>query len=456
MNIKRKVNFVVTDLDDTIWDWLLMWYNSFEPYLRRISNEFNVDIEVLKKDFKEIHQKYGSGEFSFVYHELKSLSQAQKDTFDKSDHKKKSIIHEYNSLKKNNLVLCNGVLKTLKKIKENGALIVGFTESNAFFTKYRIKHLELDGLLDCVYAPVDMGIPDNVYKYYSEEFWQPDITEMRYLPKSVIKPAPEILEIILKDFNANKESTIYIGDKLDKDISMANVASITSVYAQYGHKIETKEYELLRDVTHWTEKDVQREKDFKEEHKNNPLANYTLEKSFDELTKHFSFFPFNHKINPQNVSNVIKIWEKVIDVQQHFNDIELRIRNLAITTFTFIIGGIGYLEKENLSLQIKEVLLPYSTILAFFGVVILFAFFYMDKFWYHRLLQGAVNQGRKIEQKWSKYIPEINLSQSIKNSSSHRFLWHWEIRSEQKFRIFYGMLIAVLFLFGGIIMWFRN
>ena len=28
---------------------------------------------------------------------------------------------------------------------------------------------------------------------------------------------------------------------------------------------------------------------------------------------------------------IVEIWKKVIDVQQHFNDIELRIRNMAIT-----------------------------------------------------------------------------------------------------------------------------
>lgn len=456
MNAKRKVNFVVTDLDDTIWDWLKMWHNSFEPYLKRISSEFKIDIEILKKDFKEIHQKYGSSEFSFVFNELKSLSQDQKDKFNTADGKKKSIIHDYNRLKKNSLFLCSGVLQTLKKIKEDGALVIGFTESNAFFTKYRIKHLELDGLIDFVYAPIDMGVPNSVYKHYSDTFWEPEITEMRYLSKNVKKPAPEILEIILKDFNANKESTIYIGDKLDKDISMSNETYITSVYAKYGDKIETEQYNLLRDVTHWTEEDVQREKDVKEIHGKKPIADITLEKSFDELTDHFSFFPYNNELNPQNIPNVIKIWEKVVDVQQHFNDIELRIRNIAVTAFTFIIGGIGYLEKENLKFTFPNFVIPFSSALAIIGIIILLAFFYMDKFWYHKLLQGAVNQGRMIEKKWAKYIPEIGLSQSIKDSSPHSFLWFWNIHSEQKFRIFYGMLFGILLLLCSIILIFRN
>jgi phosphoglycolate phosphatase-like HAD superfamily hydrolase len=457
MTAKRKVNFVVTDLDDTIWDWLKMWHNSFEPYLQRISSEFNIDIEVLKNDFKKIHQKYGSSEFSFVFKELETLTEEQKGIFDVATINQKSILHEYNSLKKYNLSLYDGVIETLKEIKQSGALIVGFTESNAFFTKYRIKHLEIDGLLDCIYAPVDMGVPESVYKHYSEDYWQPQITEMRYLSKSILKPAPEILEIILKDFNADKDTTIYIGDKLDKDISMANTASVTSVYAKYGHRIETEQYELLRDVTHWTESDVQREKEYKLKETQNPIANFTLEKSFKELKNYFSFFPYDYIINPQNAPHVIKIWEKVIDVQQHFNDIELRIRNIAITTFTFIIGGIGFLEIGGLEFEMKNSTVPYSTILAVFGFLIICAFFYMDRWWYHKLLSGAVKKGLQIEEKWSKFLPEITLSESIANSSPHRFIFpKLKVHSKDKFWIFYGLLLIPLAVLGLVLFFIGN
>lgn len=76
---KQKVNVVVTDLDDTIWDWLTMWYNSFEPYLNRIIDEFDIDKNILKESFKKLHQKYHSSETSFAYYELDCLTDAQKE-----------------------------------------------------------------------------------------------------------------------------------------------------------------------------------------------------------------------------------------------------------------------------------------------------------------------------------------------------------------------------------------
>lgn len=456
MSNKKRVNFIVTDLDDTIWDWLRMWYNSFEPYLNRISKEFNVDISTLKKDFKAIHQKYSSTEASFIHQELTCITQEQKNKFDKPNLNEKSILHEYYSLKKHNLFLYDGVKESLKKLKEKGVIIVGFTESNTFFTKYRIKHLELDGLIDYIYAPIDTGVPNSVYRHYNEDYWEPEITEIRYLSKGTIKPAPEILDIILRDFKAKKENTIYIGDKLDKDVSMANMAEIDSVYAKYGDKIDSDKYQLLRDVTHWTVEDVEREKLFKKQHNETPLAKYILEKSFDELFKLFDFFNFDSKLSTKNLSKVISIWEKTIDVQQHFNDIELRIRNIALTAFTFIIGGIGYLEKEQFSFTFNSIEIPYSTLLAIAGLIILIAFFYMDKYWYHRLLQGAVNHGSFIEQKWGKFLPEIKITQTIGEASPHKLLYIWNIHSKHKFRIFYGLLLVSLFALGIVLMIIRN
>ena len=148
--MQKRVNFVVTDLDDTIWDWLSMWHSSFEPFLERISKDLMIDKNDLKNDFKQLHQKYGTSEASFIIEDLKLLNEAQKEQVNSETGNKKSIMHEYYYNKKNNLKFYDGVLKTLATIKASGAMIVGFTESHSFYTKYRIKSLNLDGLIDCI------------------------------------------------------------------------------------------------------------------------------------------------------------------------------------------------------------------------------------------------------------------------------------------------------------------
>jgi HAD superfamily hydrolase (TIGR01662 family) len=287
----KDVNFIITDLDDTIWDWLEMWFMSFSPYLERISLETGIDIDVLKDEFKVLHEKYGTTEMSFIYKELPSIVTDFHPLFDKSTAGHKNILQEYYYNKKNNLKAYHGVIDTLKYIKSKGVKIVAFTESNVFFTKYRTKLLELDGILDAIYSPEGPDVPASVYKHDNEDLWEPTTTMIKTLPRETRKPNAQILDTILKDFNADKEKTVYIGDKLDRDILMAQQAGMTSVHASYGHKIESERYKLLVAVTHWTEEEVIRERNFKNQNEEVKAPDYTI-KSFIELETLFNYSEF--------------------------------------------------------------------------------------------------------------------------------------------------------------------
>lgn len=463
MDKKKKVNCVITDLDNTIWDWFSMWYNSFYPYINRISKEFNIPIDELKADFKKLHQTYGSSEASFLYEKLETLDDSQKKKIKESINDNKSIIHEYNSLKKHSLVLYKGVKDALKELKSKDVLIIGFTESNDFFTKYRLKQLGLDGLIDVIYAPIAFDLPENFSTYYPANYWEPELTEFRYLPKEVKKPAPQILEIILKDFSIDKENTIYIGDKLEKDVRMANMADIYSIFAEYGNLVATSDYTLLREVTHWTDKEVETEKITEEMYKtemNDVTPQLTLKQSFDEILNSFDFCPFVSSPDKRNIGVILPMWEKTINVQQHFNEIELKIRNLALTAFTFILGAVGYLEINYHAITTECCEIPYSSLVSFVGLFVIFAFFYMDKFWYHRLLKGAVDQAIMIEKRWRRYYPEIALTYKIgERSPIHLFKstrFGCTLHSDNKYYIFYGLLWAVLALAGTILIIVHN
>lgn len=214
----KDVNLVITDLDDTIWDWLYMWYNSFSPYFNRIVQETGIEEKKLKEAFKQLHQTYGTTEMSFAYKELPIIKKEFYPLFEASSDLSKSILHEYYSNKKHNLKAYEGVVNALKTIKSKGSLIIAFTESYVFFTKYRIKHLGFDGLIDCVYSPNGSNLPLSVYQHYDDDFWEPKITKIKVLPTDTRKPNADILNQIMEDYNADKKKVIYVGDKLDKDI----------------------------------------------------------------------------------------------------------------------------------------------------------------------------------------------------------------------------------------------
>lgn len=89
----------------------------------------------------------------------------------------------------------------------------------------------------------------------------------------------------------------------------------------------------------------------------------------------------------------VEIWKKIVDVQQHFNDLELRIRNFALAlTGAFLVLG-GYAIKESVFTKLFGQEVSVSSLIVLAAIVPLLAFYFMDKYWYHKLLEGAVNAG---------------------------------------------------------------
>lgn len=448
----KKVNLVITDLDDTIWDWLKMWYTSFHPFLMGIHEATGVDLATLKAGFKALHQQYGTSEVSFAYKELKILSDQQKKLIEQENNGP-SLIHQYNRNRKQNLILYDGVLQTLLALKCQGVKLAGFTESNSFYTKYRLKTLGIDGLFDIIYTPDDHGLPPTVKRFYKEDHWEPKCTEFHVLPNGTRKPNPEVLKQIVSDIQGAIENTIYIGDKLDKDIYMANQAEVTSVHASYGHQIETKAYELLRAVTHWSDVEVQRERDTK-----NALWGFQVSpdltiQNFEEILGKFEFVRFKRAMSEKD--NIIEIWKAVVEVQKHFNDIAIRIRSLALTLFTFFLGGIGFSFREHVTINLFGLTIPLSAIIGLFGFLSMYAFYFMDKYWYHQFLVGSVNKGLEIENAYRQEFPNLNLAKTISDKSKEKiFFGRLSVRSDQKINVFYSLLLVPLFIAFALLMFF--
>jgi len=444
----KQVSVLITDLDDTIWDWLSMWYKSFNPYFESIKTECGIDEKTLKKDFKKLHCKYHTSEVSYAYKELKSIDEKFYPNFEGEN----KILHHYNSNKKHNLELYDKVRETLTEIRSKGTKIIGFTESNIFYTKYRIKTLGLDGLFDIIYTTEDHEIPETVEKVYPKEQWEVKDTVFKVLPSGFKKPNAAILMKILIENNSKVNNAIYIGDKLDRDIYMASQINMVSVHASYGYITDNKEYELLRDVTHWSKKEVKREKQFKKGIKDKTIIpTYTIT-NFSQLLDIFAFTEFktiyekDFVISEEDKANKIEIWKSTVEVQKHFNDLQIRIRNYGITLFTFIFAGIGYCLKDNIFLHLFGISFSLASLIALIGVLVIVAIRFMDLHMYHRLLEASVAKGIEIEKSLSFVYPEISLSSHIKSKSPFKFMFGINVHSSTKLRFFYFLLLIPLIL----------
>jgi hypothetical protein len=156
------------------------------------------------------------------------------------------------------------------------------------------------------------------------------------------------------------------------------------------------------------------------------------------------------------VKLAVEAWKKTVDVQQHFNDLELRVRNFAITFTAAVLGLVGWALKEGVDSFLPVGLLAIGTL----GWV---AFYLMDRHWYHRYLDGAVKHGQAIEE-WLRTVTGtevFSLASGIKQASGiplskrREGVWPWlvgrfvkegRLRSHHRINLFYWSFMGAFAL----------
>lgn len=118
-------------------------------------------------------------------------------------------------------------------------------------------------------------------------------------------------------------------------------------------------------------------------------------------------------------AEIIEVWKAVIDVQIHFNDIGMRIRGMFVTIILALFASLGFLLDKKIGLQAGRLVIQFAVVVPLFGVLGTYLFYFMDRYWYHRLLTGAVKQGIAIEKLGIGTIPELNLTKVIGDESPY-------------------------------------
>lgn len=343
------------------------------------------------------------------------------------------------------------MFSSLWEIKNSGTKIIAYTESMSFYSAYRLKRFGLDGVIDILFSPQDHDIPAGVsvdkMRRLPEEYYELQVTELRHTPLGELKPNPGILLDIIESIGADKDRCVYVGDSIFKDVAMARDVGVHDVHAEYGESQKRPEYKLLQDVSHWTEEDVQREREIMSK-KYDFLPSTTLKEVFAEIFKYFEFTEFKSTKDPA-ISNeerrdIIDIWKKCVDVQQHFNDLEMRIRNFAITVVGALIAGVSFTYQQSLQTELFGVVLPTGVGLVAAAAFAWGGFFLMDRFWYHILLKGAVKHAAKIEDLYRERIPGIDLGSTISESSGAVKFLCVKMNSDRRLTTFYGVGLAIL------------
>jgi phosphoglycolate phosphatase len=284
-----RVSLLITDLDNTLWDWFDAWYASFSAMLHRLSELSSIPQNLLEKEIQAVHQRRGTSEYSYLLNELPSL--LKKHPNEKPSEVYDEAIHVLNRERLRHTKLYIGVKETLHELRRRKVPVVAYTESVAFWSEWRIRRTGLDGLIKVMYSSPDHDFPSGVsvqqLRTLPPSAYGLRETVHKHVPPRTLKPNAQILRSILADFSASPNEAVYVGDSLMKDVVMAQELEVHDVLAQYGISHDREGYELLRRVSHWTPEDIQREKDLSVQPTVSPT--YTLADGFSQLLSMFNF-----------------------------------------------------------------------------------------------------------------------------------------------------------------------
>lgn len=261
------IKLIITDLDNTLYDWVTFYSKSFDAMVSIICRETFLDKNSLLLEYRDIHRKYKNSEQPFATLDLPSIQRffGTKDRGELS-HKLKFAFDEFSRVRNDTLKLYPGVRETLIELKNKGVIIVGHTESFEYNSLYRLNKLGVLQFFKHIYTQKDVN---NTHPFVSNDpLYKVSETLVKHLGHHERKPNPELLKHICKVEGFDVSEAIYVGDSLAKDISMAKSVNIKACWAEYGRTFDNSAWDILLKITHWDENDAKREKEISETYKN--------------------------------------------------------------------------------------------------------------------------------------------------------------------------------------------
>lgn len=289
------MRLLMTDLDNTLYDWVTFFAKSFAAMTKELSLLLDVDEETILDQFKAVHQRHGNSEHPFAIFELPVV----RENF--GDVPKAQLLEElrrpldaFNTVRRKELRLYDGVEETLRLLKDSRCTIVGHTEAIAANAYYRLKKLGIARYFSHLYAL------EGAYKGHPlperEKALRPPEGLVRTIPLSERKPNPELLLDVCRQEGLAPEEAWYVGDSLTRDVGMAKAAGVQAVWARYGTQYDRCLWDVLVRVTHWTGEDVAREEELRKRFQRIE-PDYTID-SFDELPSLAGLTPLGEEMEP--------------------------------------------------------------------------------------------------------------------------------------------------------------
>jgi FMN phosphatase YigB (HAD superfamily) len=260
---RRASGLVITDLDNTLYDWVGFYVPAFLSMLDQASRISGVGASELEHDFQNVHRDHGTTEYAFSLQELPSLRSRERNLSPREFLAKYDpAIHAFRSERKRLLKLYPDVRDALLELRARGVTVVAHSDAFMGYVSRRLRQLDVDTLVAAVSAPADHGIPEGLPTSAVVKS-EPRLVEARCLqlpyPARYRKPEVNSLIAVQAAFKERGDHTVYVGDSLSRDVLLARRAGLVDAWARYGTDYDPALYAVLLRISYWSEAEVRDE-----------------------------------------------------------------------------------------------------------------------------------------------------------------------------------------------------
>ncbi len=260
MTPRPSVHLLITDLDNTLYDWISYFSAALSRMVGVAAGRLDVPRERLLDELREVHRESGNTEQPFALAHTRSVRKRYPGwTLEERARALEPAFAAFNAARREHLVLYPGVAETLREVRRRGLPVVGLTDAMWPNAVHRLRMLEIEEHFTHLYA----ASPD-------AEHWADPMQAGGY-PESPVrlvklrtterKPSSSGLRRICADLGTPPERSVYVGDSLVRDVGMAQEVGARTAWATFGQVADMHRWEEVARVTHWSADEVARDRD---------------------------------------------------------------------------------------------------------------------------------------------------------------------------------------------------
>lgn len=281
------IDLVVTDLDNTLYDWVTYFSRSFAAMVDAAAPRLEVPREQLLDELRHVHQTHRNSEHPFALLETPTVATRFPNASRRSRYEAlRGVFDVFSATRRATLQLYPGVAETINALRDRSTPtpLVAHTEATVPNALVRLRMLGIEPFFDRIFAVEPSGEGHPLTE--RNDLHLSSSPGVRYLRHDERKPDPRVLLDICSSMNVPPERTLYIGDSISRDIGMARAAGAWTAWARYGTRFDAADWAFLVRITHWTADDVARAERAREEY-GSATPHVTLEHAYSEIMDHF-------------------------------------------------------------------------------------------------------------------------------------------------------------------------